>query len=79
MAKRSAAAPAAPKSKAAKPGDRYKEGIVCKITDAGVYLGREAEKDETCPANHKEYEFGGTRVILSDDQGPIDTANLHRA
>lgn len=78
MAKRSAAAAPA-KSKAPKLGDRYKEGIVCKITDAGVYLGREAEKDEACPANHKEYDFDGTRVILSDDQSALDTAILHRA
>jgi hypothetical protein len=54
-----------------KPGDRLVGGTVCKVTDAGVYLGREAGESEEVPPFHTEHKFGGgRRAFLSDDQGP---------
>lgn len=61
-----------------KPGDRLVGGTVCKVTDDGVYLGREAKQGEECPAFHTEYKFdGGRRAFLSDDQGPHSAERGH--
>ena len=54
-----------------KPGDKVAGGTVVKVTDDGVYLGREAEKGEAKPDRHDEHVFGERRVFLSHDQGPV--------
>jgi hypothetical protein len=53
------------------PGDRVVGGVVVRVTDDGVYLGRVAEPGEVCPAHHDEYQFGDLRVFLAHAQGPI--------
>lgn len=66
-----------PRSKSAQPGDRFIEGVCCKISDGGLYLGRLAKSGEECPARHTEYTFNGDRVFLSDDQCAIPREQLH--
>lgn len=58
------------------PGDRFKQGIAARITDDGVYIGREAEAGEACPPETQELTVGGIRVFLSDHQGPIERQYL---
>jgi hypothetical protein len=62
-----------------KPGELLKEGVVVRHDDKlGVYVGREAEPGETCPARHTEHRFGDRVVFLSNDQAPIPPAGLHK-
>ena len=65
------------RSKPAQPGDAFAEGICCKVTDDGLYLGRRAKAGEELPARHKEFTFDGERVFLSDDQCAIPRERLH--
>ena len=61
-----------------KPGDRLVGGTVCKVTDEGVYLGREAAAGEECPPGHTEHDFGGgRRGFLSIEQGPHSAERGH--
>lgn len=64
-------------TKAAQPGDAFTEGVCCKVTDDGVYLGRRAKPGEELPARHREFTFDGERVFLSDDQCAIPREQLH--
>jgi hypothetical protein len=59
------------RQRAIQPGDRFKMGIVCEISDkspdkGSVKLGRPAEDGEALPPEHKEYSFKGQRVFMSD-------------
>lgn len=60
-----------------KEGELLNEGVVVRHDDKGVYVGREAEPNETCPVRHTEHNVGGRRVFLSLDQGPIMPSLLH--
>ncbi len=63
-----------------KPGDKLVGGTVAKVTDDGVYLGREAQEGERCPDGHTSYDVGGgRRVFLSDAQGPHSEKHGHGA
>lgn len=65
------------RSKAAQPGDRFAEGVCCKVSDEGLYLGRLAKSGEECPAEHTEYSYDGDRVFLSVNQCAILRERLH--
>lgn len=59
-------------------GDRVAEGVICRQTDNGFYIGRAAEDYETVPDGHSEHRFGKQRAFLSLNQAPIPGDLLHR-
>ncbi len=59
------------------PGDRLEEGIVARVTDAGVMVALEAHPGEVCPDHSVEMMAGDVRVFLPKGQAPIPAFALH--
>jgi len=64
--------------KTAELGERFAEGIVCRLHDNGVLLGRPASADEPLEYKHTEFFFDGQRVIMHDESAPHPVAALHK-
>lgn len=60
-----------------RPGDRLEEGVVARVTDAGVYVALEAKPGDVCPEHSVEMMAGDVRVFLPKGQAAIPAAGLH--
>jgi hypothetical protein len=62
-----------------KPGDKLKEGTVCKVDEAGVWVGRALDPGEGIPVGGEVFTFNHGRAFLHASQGAIAAARLHKA